>query len=63
MFELSPRQTQIADLVAEGLREQEIAARLGISRHTVRNHKQTIFHKLGARNVVELANIWLGRAA
>jgi len=52
---LSPRQREIAGLVAEGLRESEIAERLGISISTVKIHKQHIYQKLGARNAVEMA--------
>lgn len=52
---LSDRQRQIALLVAEGLREKEIAERLGIAQSTVKAHKQTIYAKLGTRNAVEMA--------
>jgi DNA-binding NarL/FixJ family response regulator len=54
---LTERQRQIAELVAEGLREREIAERLGLSRNTIRNHKQAIFHKLGARNSIEMIRL------
>ncbi len=54
MTELSPRQREVADLVAEGLTEAEIGARLGISRHTVKVHKSLIYRKLGVRNAVEM---------
>lgn len=57
MADLSPRQRQVADLVAKGLTEREIAERIGISRFTVRNHKQVVYHKTGARNAVELTLI------
>lgn len=59
-MKLSPRQSEIADLVAEGLTEAEIGVRLGISKQTVKNHKQTIYLKTGARNAVELTRIRLG---
>lgn len=35
---LTPRQAQIAALLAEGLTQQQIGDRLGISRNTVKNH-------------------------
>jgi DNA-binding NarL/FixJ family response regulator len=62
MFELTDRQREIAELVAEGLREAEIAARLGISRYTVRNHKQVIYSKLGVENAVEMTRVLLDAA-
>jgi DNA-binding CsgD family transcriptional regulator len=42
---LSEREEQVAALVAEGLRDREIAERLGISRRTVDNHLRNIFSK------------------
>ena len=35
-------------LVADGLRNREVATRLGISEHTVKFHLAAIFGKLGA---------------
>jgi DNA-binding CsgD family transcriptional regulator len=57
MFQLTPRQAEIAALVTEGLTEKEIAFRLGLSRHTVRNHKQVIYDKTGVRNAVGLTRL------
>jgi len=54
---LSPRQAQVAHLVAEGLRNQDIAARLGISEQTVKNQMARIFVKLGLRSRAMLA-VW-----
>jgi CRP-like cAMP-binding protein/DNA-binding CsgD family transcriptional regulator len=45
---LSRREVQIMDLVAEGLKNKEIADRLRISKQTVKNHLQNIFEKLAA---------------
>lgn len=44
---LSAREAQILALLAEGLVNKQIAARLGISRHTVKTHLAALFHKLG----------------
>lgn len=55
MTDLSPRQREIAALVAIGLGEKEIASRLGLAKSTVKSHKQLIYSKLGARNAVEVA--------
>jgi two-component system, NarL family, response regulator YdfI len=43
---LSAREAQILALLAEGLVNKQIAARLGISRHTVKTHLAALFHKL-----------------
>ena len=44
---LSPRERELAALIAEGLDNAQIAARLGISEKTVRNHVTKVFAKLG----------------
>jgi DNA-binding NarL/FixJ family response regulator len=45
---LSPRETEILGMLAEGLANKVIAARLGISEHTVKTHVASIFAKLDA---------------
>jgi DNA-binding NarL/FixJ family response regulator len=47
---LSPRELEILRLVAGGQRNREIAAQLGISPQTVKNHLTTVMHKLRAPN-------------
>jgi DNA-binding CsgD family transcriptional regulator len=47
---LSARETQIMDLIAEGLKNRGIAERLHIKEQTVKNHLQNIFQKLQAGN-------------
>lgn len=54
-MDLTPRQREIAELVAEGKREQEIADALHLELQTIKNHKQRIYRKLGVRNAVELS--------
>ena len=44
---LSPREREILHLLADGLADKEIAAALGISRHTASNHVTAIRRKLG----------------
>ena len=52
---LSRREEAIAQLVAEGLKNQEIATNLNLSEHTVRNYLFRVFNKLGVSSRVELA--------
>ena len=47
---LTPRELEILACVAEGKTNKEIAARLGISEHTVRSYVSAILAKLGARS-------------
>ena len=44
---LSARELEVLPLIAEGLTNQEIAARLYLSLHTVKAHARTIYAKLG----------------
>ncbi len=45
-YGLSPRETEILDLMVKGLIKKEIADRLGLSFHTVDNHLRSIYGKL-----------------
>jgi DNA-binding CsgD family transcriptional regulator len=47
---LTPREVQVMELLAEGLSNKTIAARLGISDQTVKFHVASISGKLGAAN-------------
>jgi DNA-binding CsgD family transcriptional regulator len=51
---LSARERQVAELLMLGLRTDEIAARLHLSRHTLRDHIKAIFAKVGATSRSEL---------
>ncbi|HET7373957.1 MAG TPA: response regulator transcription factor [Gemmatimonadaceae bacterium] len=53
--ELTPRERELAALVASGLRNREIASRLGISEGTAKLHLYNVYKKLGVANRVELA--------
>jgi DNA-binding NarL/FixJ family response regulator len=44
---LTARETDVLELVAEGLTNAEVAAKLVISRTTVRTHLENVFGKLG----------------
>lgn len=52
---LTPKQYEIACMVKDGLTNKEIAAKLGISDQTVKNHLWDIFGRLGINNRTELA--------
>jgi len=54
MHALSPREYQVARLVAGGRSNRQIAEQLAISEQTVKNHIQSIFRKLSLSNRVEL---------
>jgi DNA-binding NarL/FixJ family response regulator len=45
--ELTPRETQVLELIARGLDNASIGKRLGISERTARNHVSAVFGKLG----------------
>lgn len=52
---LSRRETEVAELVAEGRSNRAIAERLSLSERTVENHIGSIFNKLNLRSRVEIA--------
>jgi len=51
---LTPRQTEIFKLVAEGLTSQNIAEKLGISVRTVESYRSEIMEKMQAQSVAVL---------
>ena len=53
----SPRQRQVIELVAQGLKNSEVADLIGTTEHVVKNHLRLIYDKLGLWNRVELA-LW-----
>jgi len=62
---LTPRETEVMDLVVEGFTSQAIALRLGISQRTVESYRVQIMDKMRAESVAVLVRqaIRLGRIA
>jgi non-specific serine/threonine protein kinase len=52
---LTPRQQEVAHLIAQGLTNPEIAQRLGLSVFTVRHHVSNILKKLGLQSRTQVA--------
>ncbi len=59
---LTPRETEVLEMLAEGLSNKEIAYRLGISEHTAKFHVNSILTKLnaGTRTEAVMRGIRLG---
>ena len=51
--DLTPREREVLEMLAEGLSNKEIAWRMKISEHTVKFHVASIFGKLGASTRTE----------
>lgn len=52
-IDLSSRQRQILNHLAEGLTNREIALKLGLTIRTIKQHMMLLFSKIGVRNRVE----------
>lgn len=53
---ITPRETEILHLMAQGSMNKEIACHLNISPETVKKHIKNIFQKTGAQNRIEALN-------
>jgi DNA-binding CsgD family transcriptional regulator len=53
---LTGRELEILSLIGRGLLSKEIAGRLGVSKHTIDNHRKNILAKLDADNAIEAIN-------
>ena len=52
---LAPRELQLVHFVRSGLKNREIAERLGVTEGTVKAYLHAVFEKLGVKNRTELA--------
>ncbi len=59
--EITSRETDVLKMLAEGLVNKDIAARLGISEHTVKFHISSILDKLGASTRTEAVTLGIRR--
>ena len=62
LYGLTGREREVAELLIRGLATDEVAARLTISRHTVRDHVKAIFAKAGVSSRPELTALMAGDA-
>ncbi len=54
---LSPRESEVLELLVQGLHNRSIAEQLGISHRTVEIHKARVMSKLNVRSLVELVRL------
>ena len=54
---LTPRERQVAALVASGLMNKQVANELSISEVTVKMHRGSAMRKLGVKSLARLARI------
>ena len=57
MNDLTNRERQVFDLLAEGLKTEDIAEKLSITKNTVKYFTKRIYKKLGVKSKPELI-IW-----
>jgi DNA-binding CsgD family transcriptional regulator len=55
---LSPRETEVLELLSSGLTNLEIAARLDVGIHAVKFHLASIYRKLGVGNRTEATSVY-----
>jgi len=54
---LSPRELEVAMLLLQGLRQEDIAKRLSLSPKTINTHKARVFEKLRVKDNIALARL------
>jgi NarL family two-component system response regulator YdfI len=58
---LTDREMEVLQLLAQGLANKQIAAKLSISEHTVKFHVSSIYTKLGVGNRTEAVRMGVRR--
>ena len=57
--ELTPKEIRVIELLAQGLKNIEIAREMGTTEFMIKNRNRAIFDKLGLWNRVEVALWWV----
>lgn len=60
---LTKREAEVVSCLAEGMTNREIAQRIGLSQHTIKNYLFRIFDKLGVSNRIELLFMTLSQGS
>ncbi len=55
---LTPRESHVLSMLAEGHSNKQIATLLGLEELTIKSYVRTIYDKLGVKNRVQAARIW-----
>lgn len=55
---LTPREIEILELIEQGLTNQQIASRLSLTLHTVKNHVHNLLSKLGVASRAEAVTVF-----
>jgi DNA-binding NarL/FixJ family response regulator len=55
---LTPREIEILELIGQGLTNQQIASRLSLTLHTVKNHVHNLLSKLGVASRSEAVSVF-----
>jgi DNA-binding CsgD family transcriptional regulator len=58
LFQLSPAEHRLAELLAQGLPLESCAARLNVSINTVRTQLRALFRKTGTTRQAQLINLF-----
>jgi FixJ family two-component response regulator len=57
LAQLTPRETEVMNLIVAGLRNKEVALRLGLSERTVEIHRAGVMRKLAVSSLAELVRV------